>query len=66
MDPITMLAFASAGFKLAKEAITTIREQFASGEITEDQQAAVRAEYDSLRGQLGGEFQGPEWELSGR
>lgn len=66
MDPITMLAFASAGFKLAKEAVTTIREQFAKGEISEEQQEAVRAEYDSLRGQLGGEFTGPQWELSGR
>lgn len=66
MDPITMLAFASAGFKLAKEAVTTIREQFAKGEISEEDQAKVRAEYDSLRNELGGEFSGPQWELSGR
>jgi outer membrane protein TolC len=66
MDPITVLALASAAMKLVKEAIPAIRDAFANGEISEADQAKVRAEYDSLRAQAGGEFTGPEWELSGR
>lgn len=66
MDPVTILMMASAGLKFAKEAIPAIREALSSGEISADQQAKVRADYESLRSQLGGEWTGPEWELSGR
>lgn len=66
MDPITVLALASAAAKLIREALPVIRDAFTSGEISEEDQARVRAEYESLRSQAGGEFTGPEWELSGR
>lgn len=66
MDPITILALASAAMKLVKEALPAIRDAFAAGEVSEADQARVRAEYESLRTQAGGEFTGPEWELSGR
>lgn len=66
MDPITVLALVSAAVKLGKEVIPQIRDAFANGEIPDDKQAEVRAQYESLRQQLGGEYQGPQWELSGR
>lgn len=66
MDPITALSLASLAVKFGKETVTAIREAFAAGEISEEKQAAVRAEYESLRQQLGGEFTGAQWELSGR
>lgn len=66
MDPITTIALASAALKLIKDVVTDLRERFQSGEIPDEKQAEVRAQFDSLRNQLGGEFTGPEWELSGR
>lgn len=66
MDPMTIIMMASAGIKFAKEAIPAIQEMFARGQISVEDQAKVRAEYESLRTLAGGEFTGPEWELSGR
>lgn len=66
MNPLTVLALASAAMQLVRESIPVIRDAFESGEISEEDQARVRAEYESLRSQAAGQFTGPEWELSGR
>lgn len=66
MDPLTILALAGAALKLAKDAAPFIRDLIASGEIPVEDQAKVRAAYESLRQQLGGEYTGSHWELSGR
>ncbi len=66
IDPLTVIMMASAAIKFAKEAVPAIREMFQKDLISVEQQAEVRAHYESLRRQLGGEFTGPEWELSGR
>ena len=66
MDPLTILMMASAGIKFAREAVPMIRDAFANGTIPPEKQQAARDEYESLRKQLGGEYQGTHWELSGR
>lgn len=66
MEPITLISLASLSMKVIKEALPAIREAFSNGTIPASQQEHVRAEYESLRSQLGGEFTGPHWELSGR
>ena len=66
LDPISILSLASLAIKVAKDAMPAIREAFSNGTIPADQQAKVRAEYESLRLQLGGEYEGSHWSLSGR
>lgn len=66
MDPITALAFASAAMSLVKQLLPTIRDAINGGELSVEDEAKARAEYESLRGQLGGEYTGSHWELSGR
>ena len=66
MDPLTIIALASDAIKLAQSVVPQIRDMFARGEIQAADQAKVRAAYNSLRVQAGGEYTGPEWELSGR
>jgi hypothetical protein len=66
MDPITVLAMASAAMAFLKEAVPQIKEMFNRGEITKEQQDALLAEYQSLRERTEGQFAGKEWEKSGR
>lgn len=66
MNPMAILALASAAAQLVRESLPVIRDAIKGGEISEADQARVLAEYNSLRTQAGGEFTGPEWELSGR
>lgn len=66
MEPMTILMLASAALKLAKEAIPAIRDAINGGELSAEDEANVRAEYESLRQQLGGEYSGSHWQLSGR
>lgn len=66
MNPITILALASAAMQLVKESLPVIRDAIKGGEVSEADQERVLNEYNSLRTQAGGEFSGPEWELSGR
>jgi outer membrane protein TolC len=61
-----IIALATGALTFGKSLIPQIRDMFASGEVSAADQAKVRAAYDSLRKQAGGEFTGPEWELSGR
>jgi hypothetical protein len=66
MDPLTILSLTSAAMALLKEAIPQVREMFANGEITKEQQEKVLAEYNSLKERAESQFSGPEWEQSGR
>jgi len=66
MDPITVITLASAAMALVKQAMPTIRDAINGGQLSAEDEAKVRAEYESLRKQLGGEFTGSHWELSGR
>lgn len=66
MDPVTTIALASAALKLIKQTVTDIKAAWDNGEISAEKQDEVRAEFESLRNQLGGEFTGSHWELSGR
>lgn len=66
MDPLTLLALSSAAMKLVKDTLPLVRDSLNNGEVSAADQDKVRAEYESLRSQLGGEFQGEHWELSGR
>lgn len=66
MDPITVMALASAAMALIKQLMPQLRDAINGGDLTPEQEAKARAEYESLRGQLGGEFTGSHWQLSGR
>lgn len=66
MDPLTIMALASATITLVKEIMPQVRDAINGGELSAEDEAKARAEYESLRKQLGGEFTGSHWELSGR
>jgi hypothetical protein len=66
MDPITILSLASAAMALAKQAMPLVRDAINGGQLSAEDEAKARAEYESLRGQLGGEYEGSHWQLSGR
>lgn len=66
MDPLTVAALASASIKLIQQLMPSIRDALQGGELSAADQSKLRAEYDSLRGQLGNEYQGSHWNLSGR
>ena len=66
MNPIQVLALASAAMQLIRESLPILRDAIKGGEISEDQQAQVLLEYQQLRAIAGEKYQGPEWELSGR
>lgn len=66
MDPLTLISLTSAAIALLKEAIPQVQEMFNRGEITKEQQDKLLSEYESLRDQTGGQFEGKEWDKSGR
>lgn len=66
MDPITIIALASAAFKLIQQSIPAIRDAIHGGQLTPEQEAQARAEYEKLRALAGDAYSGPEYELSGR
>lgn len=63
MDPLTILAAVSASVKLAKELLPELDRLVQSGDITPEQQAAARSEYESLKSQADGQFSGPHWQI---
>ena len=58
------LALISAGLALLETLIPKIGQLFTSGQITAEEQAAVRARYLALRGLGDAAFTGPEWDVS--
>jgi hypothetical protein len=66
MNPLTVLTLASAAMQLIKESMPVLRDAIKGGEISEEDQARVFAEYTELRALAGEKYTGPEWELSGR
>lgn len=66
MDPLTILATASAFTAFIKQAMPIVKEALEGGKIPVEKQAEARAQYESLRQAAGGEYTGSHWELSGR
>ena len=66
MEPLTLIAAISAALALAKELIPQLGNLVSSGEITKEQQQKLLDEYNSLKERADGQFQGEEWEKSGR
>ena len=64
MDPITIMAAASAGIELVERLVPLIRDFANKGDITAEQQVALMARIDSLRVRAAGEFQGDHWKPS--
>lgn len=62
-----LLAILSASVNGIKTLVPIIRDALSnSEEISQEELDSLRKQYDSLRTQAGGEFTGPQWELSGR
>lgn len=66
MDPVSALALASGLFKLGKELMAELRASYDRGEVPDEIAAQWRKDYESLRNELGGEYQGSHWDVSGR
>jgi hypothetical protein len=65
MDPLTMVNALNAALTLSETLLPVIQQHVQSGEITAEQQGAVRAAYDRLRTRADGQFSGPEWVVAG-
>jgi hypothetical protein len=48
--------------KLVDALLPTLTELVRKGEVTVEQQAAVRAQYESLKAKADGQFSGAHWE----
>lgn len=62
MDPITAIAAAEAAMKLVQALAPEIEAWAKKGQITVEQQLALRARYAAL--QEANHFSGPEWEVT--
>lgn len=59
MDPITILAIISGAQQIIKVAVPEVERLLASGEVSVEDQAKLKAAIDSIRD--GSAFQGSEW-----
>lgn len=67
MTPLEYIAIGSALLTLLnKTIIPKIEELAQKGELTPEQLATIRTQYDSLKNRTGGEFKGSEFDKSGR
>jgi hypothetical protein len=64
MDPVTLVATLNAALTLSNELLPIVAQYRAEGKITAEQQAALRAKYESLLNRANGEFSGPHWKPS--
>jgi hypothetical protein len=62
MDPITILAIISGAQQILKVAVPEVQKLLASGEVSVEDQAKLRAAIDGIRD--GSAFSGPEWNQS--
>lgn len=59
MDPITILAIISGAQQILKVAVPEVQRLLASGEVSAEDQAKLKAAIDSIRD--GSAFLGDEW-----
>lgn len=64
MDPIALLALINASLSLVEKSLPIVQQLKNNGEITPAQQAELLAQYESLKTQADGQFQGPEWQIT--
>jgi hypothetical protein len=60
MENATLIAI-QAALKLVDALLPTLTELVRKGELTVEQQAAVRAQYESLKAKADGQFTGTHW-----
>lgn len=60
MDPITILAIANGAVGILEKLAPAIKTAFSSGEISLDDQKALKDRIDAIMGSDA--FSGPEWE----
>lgn len=63
MDPFTIISLINGGMKLAEDLLPLLDGMVSRGEITAEQQAQVRAKYESLKAKADGQFQGAHWQI---
>ena len=61
MAPLIVFNAINAGLALVEAMLPVLQKLQLSGEISVEQQKAVRAKYLSLRARADGQFSGPEW-----
>jgi hypothetical protein len=63
MNPIVIINSVNAALALLQNLLPLLDGMVDRGEISVEQQARVRAKYDSLKNQTDGQFQGPHWQV---
>ncbi len=66
MNSVAILAALNGAIEITTTLIPVVDQLKRDGLVTEEQQAAILAKYNSLKKQADGQFSGPQWELSGR
>jgi hypothetical protein len=61
MEPAAILAIIDGALLIIQKAVPAAQAMFSSGEISAQDQAALKAKIDSLRD--GTAFSGPEWKV---
>jgi hypothetical protein len=63
MDPLTILTVVNGSIKLVEQLLPVINGMASRGEISAEQQAELRAKYESLKAKADGQFQGDHWQI---
>lgn len=64
MDPVTVLAALNGALSLANTLLPVVEQYRKDGVISADDQAKVKAAYESLRTRADGQFAGAAWQPS--
>ena len=64
METAAIIAALNGALSLSTTLLPLIQQLQQQGQITAQQQAALLAQYNSLKTQADGQFSGPEWKLS--
>ena len=63
MNTQAIINAAIAALELAENLLPTISDLVKSGEVSIEDQAKVRAKFESLRDKTGGQFEGDHWKV---
>lgn len=63
MNPLIILNLANAAMSLIENLLPQIQQFVQKGEVTAEQQAEIKARYESLKARADGQFSGPEWQV---
>jgi len=63
MTPANTVLVVTSALTLVEQLLPKITELASRGEISAEQQAEVRARYESLKVKAAGQFSGPEWQI---